>query len=333
MLAMVFVLSSFLDNIAAAMIGGTMATALYRGRVHVGFLAAIVAASNAGGAGSVVGDTTTTMMWIAGVSPRSVLEAYAAAIPALLFFGTVAARQQHALQPIVKDAPAGVRVDPARVGIVAVILAAAIASNLWGNLGHGDWLGAPADHRPGGLGWRCSPARRWRDPTGASLPSAVRGAVFLVCLVLAASMMPVEALPARIDMGRARPRLRLRRLRQHPAHRARLEAGRLRLGLSRLRRRLRRLDDLVRLFGRGRAGNAVSRGTIGARLGRRRLACRRGLRARLRRARCWSSAGTPTRRCALRRRRPTPESARASCWRRRHAPTIDAPQRFVVMPY
>jgi Na+/H+ antiporter NhaD/arsenite permease-like protein len=69
MLVVVFVLSSFLDNIAAAMIGGTMATALYRGRVHVGFLAAIVAASNAGGSGSVVGDTTTTMMWIDGVRP------------------------------------------------------------------------------------------------------------------------------------------------------------------------------------------------------------------------------------------------------------------------
>ena len=33
----------------------------------------IVAASNAGGAGSVVGDTTTTMMWIDGISPLGVL--------------------------------------------------------------------------------------------------------------------------------------------------------------------------------------------------------------------------------------------------------------------
>ena len=55
MLVLVFVLSSFLDNIAAAMIGATMATVLYRGKLHVGFLAAIVAASNAGGSGSVMG--------------------------------------------------------------------------------------------------------------------------------------------------------------------------------------------------------------------------------------------------------------------------------------
>ena len=66
---MIFVLSSFLDNIAAALIGGTIAGVVFRGKVHIGYLAAIVAASNAGGSGSVVGDTTTTMMWIDGVSP------------------------------------------------------------------------------------------------------------------------------------------------------------------------------------------------------------------------------------------------------------------------
>jgi hypothetical protein len=44
LLAMIFVLSSFLDNIAAAMIGGTMAMTVFRGKVHIGYLAAIVAA-------------------------------------------------------------------------------------------------------------------------------------------------------------------------------------------------------------------------------------------------------------------------------------------------
>ena len=79
LLAIVFVLSSFLDNIAAALIGGTMARHVFKGKVHIGYLAAIVAASNAGGSGSVVGDTTTTMMWIDGISPLRVVEAYVAA--------------------------------------------------------------------------------------------------------------------------------------------------------------------------------------------------------------------------------------------------------------
>ncbi len=74
LLAIIFVLSSFLDNIAAALIGGTMARHVFKGKVHIGYLAGIVAASNAGGSGSVVGDTTTTMMWIDGISPLSVLE-------------------------------------------------------------------------------------------------------------------------------------------------------------------------------------------------------------------------------------------------------------------
>ena len=42
-----FVLSSFLDNIAAALIGGAMAHTVFRAKVHIGYLAAIVAASNA----------------------------------------------------------------------------------------------------------------------------------------------------------------------------------------------------------------------------------------------------------------------------------------------
>jgi hypothetical protein len=75
LLVMIFVLSSFLDNIAAALIGGTIARAVFRNKVRIGYLAAIVAASNAGGLGSVVGDTTTTMVWIDGVHPLQVLEA------------------------------------------------------------------------------------------------------------------------------------------------------------------------------------------------------------------------------------------------------------------
>jgi Na+/H+ antiporter NhaD/arsenite permease-like protein len=49
LLVLVFVLSSFLDNIAAALIGGTVAATVYRRRLHIGYIAALVAASNAGG--------------------------------------------------------------------------------------------------------------------------------------------------------------------------------------------------------------------------------------------------------------------------------------------
>ena len=195
MLVLVFVLSSFLDNIAAAMIGGTMATVLFKGRLHIGYLAAIVAASNAGGAGSVVGDTTTTMMWIAGVSPLQVLDAYIAAVPALLFFGVIAARQQHAFQPITRDAPAGIRVDYWRLVIVVVILLAAIGANVFFNLRHPEVL----DRAPviGLAVWVAIALTGWiRRPDWSLLPGATRGSVFLLSLVRCASMMPVEHLPA-----------------------------------------------------------------------------------------------------------------------------------------
>ena len=115
LLVIVSVLSSFLDNIAAAIIGGTVARRVFRGKVHIGYLAAIVAASNAGGSGSVVGDTTTTMMWVSGVSPMFVLEAYIAAIVALAIFAVPASMQQQRYSPIIKNVRRGVAIDWTRV--------------------------------------------------------------------------------------------------------------------------------------------------------------------------------------------------------------------------
>ncbi len=194
LLIMIFVLSSFLDNIAAALIGGTIASVVFRGKVHIGYLAAIVAASNAGGSGSVVGDTTTTMMWIDGVSPLQVVEAYTAAGLALVIFGIPAAFQQHRHSPITKDAAASVAVDWVRVAIVAAILLTAIVVNVMVNVRYNEL----SDTFPfiGAAVWLallvCVPLRR---PHWEEMPSAIRGSVFLLSLVLAASMMPVHKLP------------------------------------------------------------------------------------------------------------------------------------------
>jgi Na+/H+ antiporter NhaD/arsenite permease-like protein len=195
LLVLVFVLSSFLDNIAAALIGGTMAGAVFRGRVHIGYLAAIVAASNAGGSGSVVGDTTTTMMWIDGVSPLAVLPAFIAAGAALVVIGIFAAIQQQRYAPIVKDAPAGLTIDWARLWIVALILVIAIVANVFMN------TQAPqlADNFPvlGATVWLVILATAgWRKPEWSLVPEAFKGSIFLLALVTIASMMPVHKLPA-----------------------------------------------------------------------------------------------------------------------------------------
>jgi Na+/H+ antiporter NhaD/arsenite permease-like protein len=188
------VLSGFLDNIAAALIGGTLAASVFRGKVHIGYLAAIVAASNAGGSGSVVGDTTTTMMWIAGVDPLDVLEAFVAAGTALVVSGWFAARQQQAYSPIVRDPPPGVRVDWPRVGIVGFILVLAIVANVTANLRFPEVL----DRFPviGAAVWvailASAPLRR---PDWSLLPATFRGTIFLLALVTTAAMMPVEKLP------------------------------------------------------------------------------------------------------------------------------------------
>ena len=194
MLVIVFVLSSFLDNIAAALIGGAMANQLFRAKVHIGYLAAIVGASNAGGAGSVVGDTTTTMMWIDGVSPADVFHAYAGSLVALVIFGIPASIQQQRYSPILKGAHAHTRVDWPRLGIVVLILVAAIATNVFINLK----LPEIANSFPfiGVAVWVAIVVSVGvRRPDWEVMPETFKGTLFLLSLVLCASMMPVEELP------------------------------------------------------------------------------------------------------------------------------------------
>jgi Na+/H+ antiporter NhaD/arsenite permease-like protein len=183
LLIFIFVLSSFLDNIAAAMIGGTIALVVFKGRVHIGFLAAIIAASNAGGAGSVVGDTTTTLMWIDGVNPLDVVHAFFASGVALLIFGVIGSIQQQRHQPIIKDPAKGIVIDWGKILIVFLILVCAIITNYTLELpALGVWIGILI-----GSTFRKTP---WLE-----LKKAWKGTIFLMSLVTIASMMPVDQLP------------------------------------------------------------------------------------------------------------------------------------------
>jgi Na+/H+ antiporter NhaD/arsenite permease-like protein len=194
LLGLVFGLSIFLDNIAGAIIGGVVAQHVYRNQVCVGFQASIVAAANAGGAGSVIGDTTTTMMWISGVSPLTVLPAFIGAGAAFAVFGILGAKQQHRFRPIVRDAPTNLRIDRARVGIVVFLLFALFAVNVVVN---GAFPGLEEEIPALGLGlWAAivlsAPVRQ---PEWRVIGNALNGAIFLVALVGVASFMPVERLP------------------------------------------------------------------------------------------------------------------------------------------
>lgn len=193
LLAVVFVMSAFLDNIAAAVIGGVMARHVYKGRVSIGFLAAIVASANAGGAGSVIGDTTTTIMWLNGVSPLHVLPAYVAALPAFVIFGLAGAWSQQRYQPILDHDEPGHPLQWRRIWIVVFILAAAVATNVTANmLTTGEetapWLGLAI--------WAALIVTSFvARPDWSVARPALKGALFLVALVAAASLMPVSALP------------------------------------------------------------------------------------------------------------------------------------------
>ena len=183
LLFLIMVLSSFLDNIAAAMIGGTIALVVFKGKVHIGYLAGIVAASNAGGAGSVVGDTTTTLMWIDGVNPLDVTHAFIGSVVAILIFGVIASIQQDRYQPIAADFTSDKKVDWGKLLIVLMILVGAIVTNwLLDFPAVGVWLAIIL-----GAAFKKTP---WHE-----MANAWQGTVFLLALVTCASLMPVEELP------------------------------------------------------------------------------------------------------------------------------------------
>lgn len=202
LLAIVFCMSIFLDNIAAAVMGGVVARHAYGGKVSVGFLASITAAANAGGAGSVLGDTTTTMMWLAGISPFVLIPAFIAAFAAFAVFGVIGALAQYRDAPIERYTPSELRIDWSRVMIVVGVLASIIATNASANLlfpGIGEvapLLGVAI--------WVALLLGLFARRTDWSIaPQAAKGALFLAALVATASFVPVDDLPPRRGQQRS----------------------------------------------------------------------------------------------------------------------------------
>jgi len=109
--------------------------------------------------------------------------------------GIPAAVMQQRHSPIAKDTADAVQVDWARVGIVVAILLTAVAANVTLNKYAVDLAGQiPV------LGlavWAAIIVTAGiRRPEWGLLPEAFKGSIFLLALVSAASMMPVEKLPA-----------------------------------------------------------------------------------------------------------------------------------------
>ena len=183
LLVFVFILSSFLDNIAAALIGGTIALVVFKKKVHIGYIAAIVAASNAGGSGSVVGDTTTTMMWIDGVSAFNVLHGFIAAGSSTSLFCLVCISSAGQIPKDTKRCKTRCKIDWVKIFHVGLMLAGAIISNIMYDMpALGVWIAII-------IGAFIRPVP-WKE-----VPGAIKGTIFLLCLVFCASMMPVEELP------------------------------------------------------------------------------------------------------------------------------------------
>jgi len=102
--------------------------------------------------------------------------------------------QQQRYSPITRDPAPGIRVDWARVAIVALILLTAIVANVVVNVRYPE----VSDRFPfiGAAVWLAILVTApWRAPQWSLLPGAFKGSIFLLSLILCASLMPVEKLP------------------------------------------------------------------------------------------------------------------------------------------
>ena len=183
LLLFVFILSGFLDNIAAALIGGTIALVVFNRRVHIGYIVAIVAASNAGGAGSDdwrYNNNNDVDRWGQCTQGHSWLYCFHICF---YNFCLVGSHQQDKLQKIQKDALANVKIDWKSIFVVCMILIGAVISNILYDMpALGVWISII-------IGSFIIPVP-WKE-----IPGAIKGTLFLLCLVMCASLMPVEELP------------------------------------------------------------------------------------------------------------------------------------------
>ena len=192
LICMVCVMSAFLDNIAACLIGGVVAKEVFkdrkgRTRLTVGYIAALVMASNLGGAPSPIGDTTTIMIVNAGIPSDRVLAGVPGVMVGCLVLAYFAGRQQDAHQRILKDEAKGTTVNLRIVMAVIVTLIFVIIGTLTIHLTSvGVWAGLIV---AGAFAFHHIP---WREGWAHS---TVRSSLFLVALVACASLMP-KFLPA-----------------------------------------------------------------------------------------------------------------------------------------
>lgn len=183
LLFFIFILSTFLDNIAAAMIGGSIAMTIFKNKVHIGFVAAICAAANAGGTGSVVGDTTTTIIWIYGKDPLVLTHAFLPAIVALLIFSFFGSLQQYKYEKMEKNNDLLVTIHKKSLLSVFLILVLAITFNfLYEFPALGIWIAIIISLFLTKVDFKV-------------VKNSYDSTVFLVVLVFCAELVPLESVP------------------------------------------------------------------------------------------------------------------------------------------
>ncbi len=190
-----FALSGILDNIITAIVMGKTAKGVYAGRVSISFITSVVVMSNAGGAGSFIGDTPDLMAYLAGMAWYKFLPAYFGGCAVIYISGVISSIQQQAHHPIQKDSTLKVGINGGHLIIFGVVLGSAVALNFYIMFRHRElaesypWMGGMV--MIGLIFGSFFRKTHWKS----GFLDAGKGALFLIGLIASANMVPLTGLP------------------------------------------------------------------------------------------------------------------------------------------
>ncbi|HLA35275.1 MAG TPA: citrate transporter [Rhodocyclaceae bacterium] len=191
LLMIVYVVSGYFGSIAATLVGVGLIYPIFNFKLHTSYVVGIIVAANAGGAGSVLGNLTTTMIWNEGISPMSMAYSGFATMIVFAIVAALVSPLQHAHSPIVPAVSQKVELAWRRLFIVACVMLAGSGSlvlvklyfplqaNKFPFAALAVWLAIAATSPLALHDWRV-------------MPNAFKGAIFAIALAMSATLMPIS---------------------------------------------------------------------------------------------------------------------------------------------
>lgn len=184
LLIVVFVLSVLINDITATLIGVVAAIIMFSGKLHIGYVVAIVATANIGGIGNISDVLPNNIISSLGVTTKDILLAYIGGFVAFVVFAPISAIAQYKKEALViPEANHRIFINSKHLIATILIIGISIITKYTLNSSAiGVWVGIAIS--------TCFVQTDWKV-----FERTIPCSVFLMLLIFAAGLMPVDELP------------------------------------------------------------------------------------------------------------------------------------------